>query len=155
MPMDFLQRSHAGAGVQVLIYDSTGAKIIGRANSLDLNDPIEILPVDELGVSGHNELVPARMPSGNGNLGFPFIAGINDELPYRNNFLSIGPFSVQVVIAEGYPQAGTILEQLENVYFTMKGRSFSPVGLSAIRATIVYTNSTPGGFVQGVDYPAS
>ena len=155
MPMEFLQRSHAGAGIQVLIYDSTGAKIVGRANQFDFNDPIEILPVDELGVNGINELVPARMPAGNGTVSFPFIAGINDALPYRDNFLNMGPFSVQIVIAEGYPQAGTIMEQFENVFFTMVGASFSPVGLAAHRASVVYTKRTPGEMIQGVDYPAS
>ena len=155
MPMKFLQRSHAGAGIQVIIYKNTGAEIIGRANAFDFNDSIEILPVDELGVSGHNELVPSRMPSGNGTVSFPFIAGIHDVLPYRDNFLTLGPYSISLVVAEGYPNAGTVLASFENVYFTMVGASFSPVGLAAERASVIYTKRTPGKQVQGLNYPAS
>lgn len=153
MPYDFLNRSHSGSGLVAIILDAKGDKIIGRGNAMDYNEPYDILPVDEYGKNGIDEIVPARMGLGTGTIGTMFIAGVNDNMPQRNTFISLGPYTVQVLVAPGFPNENTILDQLENVYFSGKAKNFNATGLAAIRVTFVFTNSISGANVQGATYP--
>ena len=152
MPYPFKQKSHSGAGLQAIIYDSGGDKILGRGINFSAQDTFEINPVEEYGKDGIDEFVPGKM-RGSGSIGSLFIAVVNENLPHRGNFILAGPYVVQVVIAEGFPNAGTIIDQYEEVWFTVHGSSFGASGLAAKNASFVYGRRIPGDEIQGVDYP--
>lgn len=153
MPYDFLNRSHAGPGLKAVILDANGDQILGRGNNVTWNDNFEIYPVDEYAKDGIDEFVAGRMGAGNGSIGTLFIASIQDSLPARDTFVNAGPFTMQILVADDRPNAGTILGQFEDVYFTVVGGSFSATGLAAQNVTFVYGKRIPGARIQGTEYP--
>lgn len=152
MPFNFENRSHSGSGLRVIIRDPNGSKVLGRGNNFSWQDTFGILEVDEWGVDGIDEFVPGKH-RGSGNLATLCIASINDSLPHRKNFVTLGPFTMQEVVADDRPNAGTILNQFEEVWFNVVGGSFAATGLAAQNVSFVYGKRTPGDEVQGVDYP--
>jgi len=152
MSYPFLEASRSGAGLLAIVFNSAGNKILGRGTNFNWQDSFEVNPVEEYGKNGIDEFVPGKM-RGSGSIGTLAIASINDSLPHRGNLISTGPFVVQEVVADDFPNAGTILNQFEEVWFTVHGGSFGPSGLAAKNASFVYGKRIPGAEVQGVDYP--
>lgn len=152
MPYDFLNRSHSGSGLKAIVYDKDGNKVIGRGTNISWQDQFDILPVEEWAVDGIDEFVPGKM-RGSGTIGTLFIAKVQDDLPKRSNFITAGPFAMQIEVAEGRPNAGTILAQFEEVWFNVVGGSFSATGLAAQNVNFVYGKRIPGEDIQGVSYP--
>lgn len=153
MPYSFNNKAHNGSGLSAIIYNSTGNKILGRGNGCQWQDNFTILPVNEWGKTRIEEFSPAKM-EGSGSLQTFFIADINDAMPDFENFTTIGPCMMQIIIPEGRPNAGTIMEQFEEVWFTQIGGQFGDANSLASRnVTFVYGKRVSGAKVQGVSYP--
>lgn len=153
MPYDFENKSFSGSHLQAIIYDSAGNKILGRGTNCQFQDNYTILEVNEWGKNGIDEFVPTKMV-GSGSLGTMFISTINDSMPTRDNFAILGPCMMQIVIAEGYPNAGTIMMQFEEVWFSQVGGGFADANsLANLNVNFMYAKRTPGAQVQGVAYP--
>ena len=152
MATDFLNRAHGGPGLQLIIYDSTGKKIIGRGSNFNWSDNFEIYPVEEWNATGINEFCPGKM-RGSGSIGSVFISGVQDNLPRRNNFVTAGPYHMQMIVGEGRPNAGTVLNEFKEVWMTVVGGQFGAAGLAAQNVSVLYGERVPGADVQGVDYP--
>ncbi len=153
MPKDFKHRSHGGPGLRAILYDSSGEKILGQGTNLNWQDDFEIYPVEEWGTTGIDEFVPGKM-RGSGSIGTLCIADINDNLPRRGNFVNAGPFTIQEIVADGRPNAGTIINQFEEVWLTVHSGNFGATGLAAKNVNFVYGKRTPGAEIQGISYPA-
>jgi len=149
---EFLQRPHGGPGIQAIVYDANGDKILGRGSGFNWQDNFEYYPVPEWGVTGINEYVAGKM-TGSGNMNTFCIASINDALPRRNNFVNAGPYMIQEVVADGFQNAGTIINQFNNVYITAHGQNMNETGLITKNITLLYSERLPGEDVQGVSYP--
>ena len=82
---------HAGAAVRIVIYkasDPTTA-LIGRLTGINFDDQFEVLPVEESGLDGVDEIAQGRH-TGNLTINGFFTPERNDKLPNRGNFLVAG-----------------------------------------------------------------
>lgn len=82
---------YAGSGVRVVIYkasDPTQA-MIGRLTGINFDDQFEVLPVEESGLDGVDEIATGRH-TGNLTINGFFTPERNDKLPSRGNFLVAG-----------------------------------------------------------------
>jgi hypothetical protein len=150
--LDFNQRSHSGAGLQAIILNADGEKILGRGTNFTYNDNIEVNSVKEWGKRRVMEFVPGQM-EGSGSLGTLFIADVKDNLPSTDDFIELGPYTILLVVAEGRPNAGTVMDQFEDVWFTVVGGQFGAAGLAAKNVNFVYGRRIKGKDIQGVSYP--
>jgi hypothetical protein len=153
MPQTFFNKAWSGSHLQAIIYDSSGSKILGRGTNCQFQDNFTVLPVIEWGKNGIDEFVPTKM-EGSGSLGTMFIPNIHDNMPTRDNFASLGPCMMQIVVAEGYPNAGTIMGQFSEVWFNQVGGGFADANsLATMNVNFVYGKRIPGASVQGMAYP--
>ena len=157
MGYDFLNSSHAGPGLVGIIKNSDNNEtIIGRATGISWNDVYEVYPVDEVGKNGVDEVVRGRMAMSNGTINTFFAANILDGLPTRDSFISSGDHIMQIVVADGFPNAGTLMGQFEGVEFPGVSGQFNATGLASVNVNFVYTKRLSGKEAKdqlGVTYP--
>jgi hypothetical protein len=82
---------HTGSAVRIVIYDATDptTALIGRLTGINGDDGFEIVPIEESGEDGVNEIAVGRH-AGNLTINGFFTPERNDRLPTRQNFLAGG-----------------------------------------------------------------
>ena len=99
----------AGASVEVSIVDETRPQetLIGKTTGLTWNEAFEVLPVEEGGNDGVDEIVQGRHTV---NCSVPafFSPQFNDNMPTRQTFMG-KKYTIIMRIAEPFPNAGRVL----------------------------------------------
>ena len=98
-----------GAGVRIIIYkvndDGLSAVWIGTSlTGINASEPIELIPVEEAGNEGVDEIVTGRIGPVTANVEGIWSPKINDLLPWRGSFLGAGSgeeYVIQEVIGDG------------------------------------------------------
>lgn len=82
---------HAGSAIRIVIYKASdpSTALIGRLTGLNGDDTFEIIPIEESGEDGVNEIATGRH-AGNLTINGFFTPERNDKLPTRQNFLVKG-----------------------------------------------------------------
>jgi len=115
---------------------------IGRGSGFSWNDDFEQNPVEEYGIPFIDEYADGKH-TGTGSLDTFFIPRQNDRMPSVEDFINKS-YTVVEVIAEGYPNAGTILNVFLKLKITGIGTSMSARGLKLQSVSFVYSKRLTG-----------
>lgn len=115
MGTDAYVAKYSGSAVGIVLVDNARPteQMIGAASGINVSDEIEILPVEEAGERGTNEITQGRIAS-SGTINFFWTPEREDKLPTRKSFIG-KEYTLFEVVGEGRPGAGTILRVFEGV----------------------------------------
>ena len=150
MPYDDLTKSTeylravSGSKVDVIFLEDGRENFepIGRGSGFSFNDDFEQNPVEEYGLSFISEFVDGKH-TGTGSLDTFFIPAQNDKMPSVEDFIN-RTYTVVEIIAEGYPQAGVILNVFQGLKVSGIGTSMSARGLKLQSVSFVYSKRLTG-----------
>lgn len=141
---DTYQSKHSGSGLEVVLLDETDLDVVvvGAVTNYSYTDDFETIPIEEAGSDGVNEIVQGRH-SANGSLQNFFTGEWNDALLTRQNFIGRG-FTIQVRIAAGRPQEGTVVDCFTGVKINRVGASHGARGARTMDVAFQYERRYSG-----------
>jgi hypothetical protein len=128
----------SGSGLEVVLLDETDLDVVvvGAVSNYNFTDDFEVIPIEEAGNEGVDEIVQGRH-SGNGTIQNFFTGQWNDALLTRQNFIGRG-FTVQVRIASERSGAGTVVDCFTGVKISRVGASHGARGARTMDLAFSY-----------------
>lgn len=150
MPYRDLQSSpeyvskHAGSGIEVSIMNELNPSelVVGALSGNNSSEDFEAIPIEEVGNDGVDEIVQGRHSGSISCPGF-WTPEWNDSLPTRQTFIG-KRYTVMARIAEGRPQAGTVVNVWTGCTLTRLGQSHGARGALTIDMAFLFTNRYNG-----------
>jgi hypothetical protein len=128
----------SGSGLEVVLFDETNpsAIIVGAVTNYNFTDDFEVIPIEEAGNEGVDEIVQGRH-SGNGTIQNFFSPNWNDGLLTRQSFIGRG-FTIHVRIAPERPGAGCVVDAFTGVKISRVGASHGARGARTMDLAFSY-----------------
>lgn len=101
--------AHPGAGLRFALYRADQTEpLIGRTTGMSDNEPIELIPIEEAGNDGVDEIATGRHGPGTGSISLFWTPERNDKLPTRGSFLAEGHgIEYTLLVMTGKNRVGT------------------------------------------------
>jgi hypothetical protein len=138
------QSKHTGSALQVVIIDaaSPGELVIGATTGSNCSEDFEVVPVEESGNDGVDEIAQGRH---SGTLSVPgfWTPQWNDSLPSRQSFIG-REFIVMEKIGINRPNAGTVVNVWEGAKISRYGQSNGARGAKTLDLAFSFTTRYNG-----------
>lgn len=129
---------HSGSGLEAVLLDETDPSqiIVGAVTSFNYTDDFEVIPVEEAGNDGVDEIVQGRH-SGTGTIQHFWTPEWNDNLLSRDEFIG-RKFTVLIRVASEREGAGAVQDAFTGVAISRVGASHGARGARTMDLAFSY-----------------
>jgi hypothetical protein len=144
MAEDAYATKHSGSGVEIVLVNEEDPTdvVIGAATGINVSEDFEVVPVEEAGNDGVDEIVQGRH-SGSLTIQAFFTPEWNDGLPTRQTFIGKS-YVILERIPEGRPGAGNVLNAYTGAKMSRKGGAHGARGAKTLDLAFAFERGYNG-----------